>query len=178
MLAIARKPCDVISKPRLRSATRTGDFADELEEIEMLISSNKQREKSPSQIAREGSELQRIESVRSERRRLSTLKQNADTDVQNLGQRGRTDKHVADSLGISQEQWRKIRTIFERAKSGDAEAVELMKALDAGSISVYAAYQEVRKQLDGERGTKTLCPLSTGRWLCSRHARSIGYAYR
>jgi hypothetical protein len=62
---------------------------------------------------------------------------------------------VAASLGISRDRWYKIRTIFERAKSGDAEAVELMKALDAGDISVHKAYQTVKGQLDSEKGEKS-----------------------
>ena len=82
--------------------------------------SNKQREKSKTQIFREGEELQRIEKVRAESRKRSAQFGNEDTVVMDSGQPGRTDKHVAESLGISQEQWRKIRTIFERAKSGDA----------------------------------------------------------
>jgi len=41
----------------------------------------------------------------------------------NLSQGGRTDKHVAAELGMSTAQWKKLKTIFERAKSGDAEAL-------------------------------------------------------
>jgi ABC-type transporter Mla MlaB component len=83
--------------------------------------SNKQREKSPSQIAREGSELQRIEAERAARRRRATQNNEAAKAVElNLAQLGRTDEHVAAELGMSMTQWKKLRTIFERAKSGDA----------------------------------------------------------
>ena len=101
-----------------------------------LIESNRQRVKTVSQIAAEGMELQRIEGERAKRRMESTLKQNADTATPNLGERGESAEHVASALGISPEQWRKLRTIFQKAQSGDAEARELMKALDAGDISV------------------------------------------
>lgn len=131
--------------------TRTGDFADELEEIEMLISSNKQREKSPSQIAREGSELQRIESERA-RKRMEAGKK---VDPSANWQQGRTDDHVAAELGMSTRTWQRLKTIFERAQHGDAEAAELMKALDAGDISVHKAYQTVKGQLDSEKGEKS-----------------------
>ena len=154
--AMARNPCDVISKPRLRSATRTGDFADELEEIETLISSNKQREKSKTQIFREGEELQRIEKERADRR----MKLGKKTDpTQNLGEGGETDEHVAKALGMSTEQWRKLKSIFAKAQHGDENAQEMVKALDAGTISVHKAYQEVRKRLNGEGVQSSLPPL-------------------
>ena len=42
---------------------------------------------------------------------------------------------VAASLGISRDRWFKLKTIFTKAQQGDAEAQELMRALDAGDIS-------------------------------------------
>jgi len=64
--------------------------------------------------------LQRIEAERAERRMKLGKKVNPET---NLSQGGRTDKHVAAELGMSTAQWKKLKTIFERAKSGDAEAL-------------------------------------------------------
>ena len=94
--------------------------------------------------------MQRIEREKAKRR------QGARTDLGvNLPQSYRTDEHVAEELGMSVKQWKKLKTIFERAKSGDAEAVELMKALDAGDISVHKAYQTVKGQLDSEKGEKS-----------------------
>ena len=40
----------------------------------------------------------------------------------NSNEPGNTLDAVAASLGISRDRWYKIKTIFERAKSGDAEA--------------------------------------------------------
>lgn len=132
--------------------TRTGDFADELEEIEMLISSNKQREKSKTQIFREGEELQRIEKERADRRMRLGKKPNP---TQSFGEGGETDEHVAKALGMSSEQWRKIKTIFAKAQQGDESAQELVKALDAGTVSVhkaykalYRSYQEKQREVD------------------------------
>ena len=99
-----------------------------------LIESNRQRVKTVSQIAAEGMELQKVEAERAKRR------QGARTDLDNLPtnlpESGESAEHVAESLGISTTQWKKLKTIFQKAQSGDAEARELMKALDAGDISV------------------------------------------
>lgn len=120
---------------------RTIDLNDELEEMELLISSNKQRAKTLSQIAREGKELQRIEAERAKRRMETGKKIDPETNLS----KGATDEHVAAELGMSMTQWKKLKTVFDRAKSGDEEAQELLKALDAGDISVHKAYQKVTK---------------------------------
>ena len=91
--------------------------------------------------------MQRIEAERARRRQEAGKKIDLKTNLS----KGSTDEHVAAELGMSMTQWKKLRTIFERAKSGDAEAVELMKALDAGDISVHRAYQTVKGQLDSEK---------------------------
>ena len=96
-----------------------------------LIESNRQRVKTVSQIAAEGMELQKVEGERAKRRQLASLK-NQDVVEPNLAQRERTDEHVASELGMSAAQWKKLKTVFQKAQSGDAEARELMKALDAG----------------------------------------------
>lgn len=128
---------------------RTVTFDDELDEIETLIESNRQRVKTVSQIAAEGMELQKVEAERAKRR------QGARTDLDNLPanlpESGESAEHVAESLGISTTQWKKLKTIFQKAQSGDAEAKELMKALDAGDISVHKAYRKVRDQLSEEK---------------------------
>lgn len=72
--------------------------------------------------------MQRIEAERARRRQEAGKKIDLKTNLS----KGSTDEHVAAELGMSMTQWKKLRTIFERAKSGDTEAVELMKALDAG----------------------------------------------
>ncbi len=87
-------------------------------------------------ISREGAELQRIEAERAERRRLANLKQNAGPECLNSDARGRADDAVAASLGISRDRWYKIRTVFEKAQSGDPDAQELMKAGVISSLAV------------------------------------------
>ena len=61
--------------------------------------------------------MQRIESERAKRR------QGARTDLGDISlipNEGNTLDAVAASLGISRDRWYKLKTIFERAKSGDA----------------------------------------------------------
>lgn len=63
--------------------------------------------------------MQRIEAERAKRR------QGARTDLGNIPMNskegsGESIDAVAASLGISRDRWYKIKTIFERAKSGDA----------------------------------------------------------
>jgi len=96
--------------------------------------------------------LQRIEAERAARRMRLGKKPNP---TQSFGEGGETDEHVAKALGMSSEQWRKIKTIFAKAQQGDESAQELVKALDAGDISVHKAYQTVKGQLDSEKGEKS-----------------------
>ena len=58
----------------------------------------------------------------------------------NLSQPGRTDEHVAAELGMSMTQWKKLKTVFDRAKSGDEEAQEMLKAVATGRPFPLADY--------------------------------------
>jgi ParB-like chromosome segregation protein Spo0J len=127
-----------------------GSYASDLDEVEALVVLNQQRLKSPSQIAREGMELQRIEAERAAMRRKATQNNESGkaVDLNSDHQEGRSLDHVAASLGISRDRWYKLKTIFEKAESGDEEAAELLKALDAGDISVHKAYKTLREESD------------------------------
>ena len=92
--------------------------------------------KSVSQIAAEGMELQRIEGERAKKRQLASLKNQEVVRLDSNERDGNALDAVAASLGISRDRWFKLKTIFTKAQQGDAEARELMKALDAGDISV------------------------------------------
>jgi hypothetical protein len=83
------------------------------------LSNNQQRIKSPSQIAREGMELQRIESERAKGR----MEAGKEVDPDLNSDQGRTLDHVAASLGISRDRWYKLKTVFERAESGGCPGV-------------------------------------------------------
>ena len=104
--------------------------------------------KTVSQIAREGAELQRIEGERARKRMEAGKRIDPETNLS----KGSTDEHVAEALGVSMTQWKKLKTIFARAVSGDAEARELMKALDAGDISgVTLQKWRVHKNVESEK---------------------------
>lgn len=127
---------------------RLAEFEDELDEIEMLIICNDQREKTFSEMAAEMAELKRIESERARRR----MGEECPHGKENLPYpEGQARDIIAAKYNISGKQVDKMLAIFERAQQGDAEAVELMKALDAGDISVHRAYQTVKGQLDSEK---------------------------
>lgn len=120
-----------------------GNYESDLDEIEALVILNQQRIKSPSQIAREGMELQRIESERAKQR------QGTRSDLGNVrldSNESNTLENVAASLGISRDRWYKLKTIFEKAEAGDESAAEMMKALDAGDVSVHKAYKTIREE--------------------------------
>lgn len=89
-----------------------------------------------SQIAREGAELQRIEAERAAARKRATQFGGEGTVPLNSKEPGESLDAVAASLGISRDRWYKIRTVFEKAQSGDPEAQELMKAEVIFSLAV------------------------------------------
>ena len=90
--------------------------------------------RSLSQIAREGKELQRIEAERALRRKSEGGKGGVKDEL-NSAHLGRTDEHVAESLGISRDRWYKLRKIFTKAEEGDEEAQEMLKAVATGRPS-------------------------------------------
>ena len=70
-------------------------------------------------------ELQKVEAERAARRKKATQFGNDASSVEpNLAQPERTDEHVASELGLSTAQWKKLKTVFQKAQSGDAEAKE------------------------------------------------------
>jgi ParB-like chromosome segregation protein Spo0J len=145
---LAARKCGLETVP-----ARLAEFEDELDEIEMLIVCNDQREKTFSEMAAEMAELKRIEEERA-RRRMEAGKKN--DPPENLPEAsGDVRDIIAVKYNISGKQVDKMLAIFERAQQGDAEAIELMKALDAGDISVHKAYQTVKGQLDSEKGEKS-----------------------
>ena len=88
--------------------------------------------------------LERIENVKSEERRKSTLKQNL-TDVENLPPRenGKTRDIVASKLGIgSGKQYEKEKYIADNANP------TLLSDWDKGDISTHAAYVQIKNEKD------------------------------
>ena len=124
---------------------RVEEFEDELAEQEALVAHNLQREKTFSQRMAEGQVLDRIEYERSKRR------QGARTDLPaNLPEGyepGETREKVAAKIGMGARTYGKAKRIVEAAEAGDEKALEAVKAIDAGEMSVDRAYKEVTKNL-------------------------------
>lgn len=138
---LAARKCGIDTIP-----ARLAEFEDELDEIEMLIICNDQREKTFSEMAAEMAELKRIESERARRRMGGECLHG----VENLPhlEEGKARDIIAAKYNISGKQVDKMLAIFERAQHGDENAQEMVKALDAGDISVHKAYKTLKGQVD------------------------------
>ena len=124
---------------------RVINVVDEQHALEIEISENIFR-KEFSKIERVdcARRLERIESVKAEGRKKSTLKQNT-TDVENFpqGEQGTTRDLVAKKIGIgSGKQYEKEKFIADNADP------ELLAKWDIGEISTNKAYLELTKKVD------------------------------
>ena len=66
--------------------------------------------------------MQRIEAERARKRMSEGAKGKT-----NLSNPGSTDEHVAAELGMSMTQWKKLRSVFEKAKGGGTPEKEYAK---------------------------------------------------
>jgi ParB/RepB/Spo0J family partition protein len=133
-----------LKKLRRKASCRLVSFEDELEMKEAIIEYNKYRNKTPSQMVNEANLLRSIYAEKAEKRKIATLKQNA--DVQNSAQReelkndtGKTRDKVADAVGIGRDKLEKFTKIKEKADNGDDEAKILMQKLDDEEITANRA---------------------------------------
>lgn len=118
---------------------------DELAETEILLESNRQREKTISQLMNEGRELERIEREKAKRR------QGTRTDiVETLPQSetGKTRDKVAEHLGMSGRTYDKAKKVYKKAAEGDEVAQEQVRKLDAGETTISGAHREVQEAAD------------------------------
>ena len=115
------------------------DIDNPLEAERVIIESNRQREKTASEVMHEADNIERIEEEKSRRRQLAGLKQGANTPVvANLPQRekGKTRDKVAEQVGRKTGTFRNIQTVWEAANDETAPqpvravAQEQMTALD------------------------------------------------
>jgi len=147
-------------------AVKTVAFKDDIEEKEAIISYNFQREKTFSQKMAEAEVLHVIQKAKAEKRRLSTLKRGEHfPEVEHAPPRelGKTRDKVAVAIGIgSGRHYDKAKTIWDKAKTGDKEALKMVKKLDGKEITIGKAYRDIKSkpQLTGRIG-KTECPLKS-----------------
>jgi hypothetical protein len=111
-----------------------------------LIESNRTREKTAGQMARETAELFRIEKELAAERQRATLAQNVSTVVPSEGTSGKTRDIVAEKTGQSKNTVEKQVAIVTKAEAGDPVAKEALRMLDKGS-SVISAYRTLEPVL-------------------------------
>ena len=143
-LKLDKLPCRIIT------------FSDPLEEMEALIEFNRQRKKTVSQMMMEGDKIAWIEKVLAKRRQEATQLKGKDTTgkpIVGTAKVGGTDKgeareKIAKRIGMGRESMRHVTSIWKKAKAGDAMAIDLIKKLDIGAITINAAYLENKKAED------------------------------
>jgi len=130
-LQLDKIPCRIIT------------FSDALDEEEALIEFNRQRIKNFTQTMKESDHLIVIESKRSKER------QGTRTDIVAILPRseiGKTRDKVAEKVGMKPRTFDKARTIWEKAKQGNATATTLVKKIDTKSETVTGALNEIKKE--------------------------------
>jgi len=149
----------ICGSQRLRAVQRLGwetveasicdQLVDEESIREWLIKDNiLRRQLTPGQVYRAGKELERIISVKAERRALANLQNNpakeeickssvGSTDP--VGESGRTNDIVGRELGTSPANYKRIKKIFE------SDDEELKQQVDQGFVSTSAAAKKVTK---------------------------------
>lgn len=108
---------------------------------QLVIESNRQRLKTKGQIAREASELMRIEKALAQQR----MKAGKGPDPGAKLPKGRARDLIGKKLGVSGKTVEKMATIVLKADEGIPRARAAMESLDKNETSVDAAYREVVK---------------------------------
>jgi hypothetical protein len=109
-----------------------------LEAERLIIESNRQREKTKGQKARETRELARIETALAKERMTLGVKSA-------LG-KGKATEIVARETHQSNRTVEKQIAIVESAETGNATALRVLAELDENKTSVSAAYREITQQ--------------------------------
>ena len=138
-------------------------FDDPLDEHTALIEHNRQRVKSYSQRMREADQLETIERERAEQRRRhhggTAPGRSADTAGNIAGsEAGETRDKVAAAVGMKARSFAKVRSVYKAAQQGSEVAAKQLSALDAGEITINAAYQDVRREEAGRCTTGLVIP--------------------
>jgi ParB-like chromosome segregation protein Spo0J len=152
----------------------TSDLTDELDIEEAVLTSNKQRQKTNEQIAREFVELQRIEVEKAKERQVAHLKQGDKIlVVENFPQRemGKSRDLAAEKLGVSGRTAEKAAKVVAkvdelRAEGKKKEAQELLSTLNEENVNkAYAKMKEQfsawKKEADVRSSEPNVCPLDS-----------------
>jgi hypothetical protein len=134
---LAAKKAGLVKVPTIRFLGKS-----ELVEELFLIESNRQRVKTEGQIAREASELLRIESELAKTRKAAGI----DLPVKSSGGNGDVRDKVANTLGIGGSKVDQAVAIVRAAEAGDEIAKQELRKLDNNEISVNAAHKAIQKE--------------------------------
>jgi len=151
-LKISKLPCRIIT------------FSDPLVEMEALMEFNRQRVKTITQKMREKDKFAWIEKQLANQRQKATQLKGKDTKGKPIvgsghlavtDGKGEAREKLAKRIGLSTGSMRRVIPIWDKAKAGDVMAIALMKKLDAGEITINAAFME-NKKADVEAAEKPL----------------------
>ena len=164
----------IVSGPRrYRAAKQIGleavpcelvKFESPEEEEIVVISSNKTRQKTTTQIMAEADRMRIALAALAKKRQQASLKQNSksidgvnQTVPPNLGGTDgashsnrilvETTTIISDALGLSRSTFNRLDFVNRAAKAGNPVAVEALLKLDKGDITVNNAYETVRKSI-------------------------------
>lgn len=140
------------------------EFESDLNRLEQLVHSNRQRSKTVSQRLREAEELERVE------RRRAKERQGTRTDTSSSSEQedgGLTRDKVAEKVGFgSGTTYHRAKTVWDARDSDDPTvanvAEEQLEQLDAEEQSVSAAYAEVKETERRTRETSSEDAESSG----------------
>lgn len=118
-----------------------------LEAEQVVIESNRQREKTAGQKAREAHELLRIQRELAAERMKSGKAVTLGPEVA----KGRASDKVAETTGQSRKTVEMQDAIVEAANQGQPEAVEALAQLDAGAKTVTGAYKAIETAKQPEK---------------------------
>lgn len=122
------------------------EYENETQETEAIIEFNRYREKTPMQIYKESKELFNIFTQQADKRRKSNLR-NLPKYVEELNSVHREDKpgrsleKLAEAVHMKRDRLAKIIWIGKRYEKGDTDAIDVMKCMERGVLSVDAAYK-------------------------------------
>ncbi|AKU08298.1 ParB/RepB/Spo0J family partition protein [Haloferax gibbonsii] len=126
-------------------------FSDSLLERRAILHHNKQRQKTFSQMVKEGRELEEVE------KKLAKKRQGTRTDLGQALQNeksGRTRDIVAEAIGIgSGETYRVAKNILDKAEDGHKKAKLEVEELDRGNQSIHGADRAIEnyeKKIENE----------------------------
>jgi 16S rRNA G966 N2-methylase RsmD len=143
-------PCRVVS------------FDNGLDEIEALIDFNKQRDKSLTQRMKEKDKLEWVEREHAKERQKehghTAPGKPSDTPAQ-MGvsvPKGESRDKVAEKIGMSRGTMLRAEKVWDKVKSGDTKAAELIKQVDEKKITINKAFTEINKEIKKEEHKKEI----------------------